>query len=85
MEVNGQDINSIWNCLGVCWKELAELRHWTIDSTEAEEVRRFMHSWQASDLKTWIVGCYSRFDSLQIYIFECCESIACLCLAADHR
>lgn len=64
MEVNAQDINAIWNCLGACWKELAELRHWTIDIAEAEELRRFMHSWQASDLETVIIGYYSRIDPL---------------------
>lgn len=47
--VNTTAINSIWSTLDRCWRELDELRHWTIDILEAEDINRFIHGWQVGD------------------------------------
>ncbi|KAH8107020.1 hypothetical protein BXZ70DRAFT_885550 [Cristinia sonorae] len=52
--VNAAAISTAWNTLDRCWRELDDLRQWSMDIVEAEEMNRFIHGWQI-----YIFECYN--------------------------
>lgn len=69
--VDERSMNTVWGTLDRCWRDLDQLRQYNMDVLEAEDINRFIHSWQVGDASPLQSTSLLNLLCTQIYIFKC--------------